>query len=312
MSPAARLEVGLILPSVEGGLGGRTPRWADLDRLAKLAEAIGFDAVWVWDHLLFRGPPSDRAALRVQEGASGTWECWSLVAGLAVATQRIQIGTFVLSNAFRNPALVAKMADTVDEISGGRLILGLGAGWNEAELRAFGYPTDHLVGRFEEGIAIIHALLRDGRADFDGRYYQVRDCELRPRGPTQGGPSIMIGTRSPRMLRIAARYADICNAWARTVEAAIELRAGVEAACVDVGRDPATLGRTHGVLIDFPDLPGYGGGRAPGLTGTPEQIATALGAYREAGVRHVQLSLDPLDEAALERLSPTIEAMRAS
>lgn len=312
MNGLPRLEVGLILPSVEGGLNPRTPRWTDLVRLARLAEAVGFDSVWVWDHLLFRSAPSDRAALRVREGASGTWECWSLVAGLAVATQSIQVGTFVLSNAFRNPALVAKMADTVDEISGGRLILGLGAGWNEAELRAFGFPTDHLVSRFEEGIAIIHGLLREGRSDFDGRYYQVRDCELRPRGPTQGGPPIMIGTRSPRMLRIAARYADTCNAWARTVEAAIELRAVVEAACADVGRDPVTLGRTHGVLIDFPDLPGYRGGRAPGLTGTPEQIATSLSAYREAGVRHVQLSLDPVDDSALERLAPAIQALRAS
>jgi hypothetical protein len=175
---------------------GATPSWADILAVAQRAEALGFASLWLPDHLLLR-----QGAMS-EEGNSvmGAWECWSLLAALAAATKRVELGTIVLSTSFRNPALLAKMADTVDEISGGRLILGLGAGWHEPEYRAFGYPYDHRASRFEEALTITATLLREGRIDFVGRYYEARECELRPRGPRPGGPPIMVGTRGPRMM----------------------------------------------------------------------------------------------------------------
>ena len=132
----------------------------------------------------------------------GPWEVWTILAAIAASTSRIRLGPLVASTAFHAPAMLAKLAATVDEISGGRLILGLGAGWNETEFRAFGFPFDHRVDRFEEAFTIVRTLLRDGAIDFDGRYFQARDCELRP-GPTRpGGPPLLIGSRGPRMLRI--------------------------------------------------------------------------------------------------------------
>jgi alkanesulfonate monooxygenase SsuD/methylene tetrahydromethanopterin reductase-like flavin-dependent oxidoreductase (luciferase family) len=158
---------------------GATPSWADILAVAQRAEALGFASLWLPDHLLLR-----QGAMS-EEGNSvmGAWECWSLLAALAAATKRVELGTIVLSTSFRNPALLAKMADTVDEISGGRLILGLGAGWHEPEYRAFGYPYDHRASRFEEALTITATLLREGRIDFVGRYYEARECELRPRVP---------------------------------------------------------------------------------------------------------------------------------
>src|SRR5436309_8326662 len=168
------IKLGLTLPQIEGMMHGETARWTDLLAMARRAEEVGFDSVWVVDHLLLHG-------VRQTRQREGLWECWTLLAALAAATERVELGPLVCCTGFRNPALLAKMADTVDEISGGRLILGLGAGWHEYEYNAFGYPFDHRVGRFEEALTIIHTLLREGKADFQGTYYQVRECELRPR-----------------------------------------------------------------------------------------------------------------------------------
>jgi alkanesulfonate monooxygenase SsuD/methylene tetrahydromethanopterin reductase-like flavin-dependent oxidoreductase (luciferase family) len=153
-------------------------------------------------------------------------------------THRVELGSLVACTAFRNPALLAKMADTIDEISGGRLIVGLGAGWDGPENQAFDIKSDHRVDRFEEALQIIVPLLRTGRVDFAGKYYQARDCELRPRGPRPGGPPILIGAKGPRMLRLAASYADLWNAEGpmRQPGEIIPLRASGDAACAAVGR----------------------------------------------------------------------------
>jgi alkanesulfonate monooxygenase SsuD/methylene tetrahydromethanopterin reductase-like flavin-dependent oxidoreductase (luciferase family) len=182
----------------------------------------------------------------------------------------------VICTGFRNPALLAKMADTVEEISNGRLILGIGTGWNEAEHHAFGYPFDHRFSRFKEALTIITGLLRRGHVNFEGTYYQARDCELRPRGPRPGGPPLLIGSSSPRMLELLARHGDMWNTWfTSTGNSAAGLQSlmeAVNAACAAVGRDPVTLRRTATVLVSI------GNGRmstetvAP-LTGTPEEIA---------------------------------------
>src|SRR4051794_24929319 len=199
MPERRRLKVGLHLPETE-----RIAPWHDLAEMCRVAEDVGFDSIWMPDHLLYRSP---------DEEATGPWECWSVLSAVAAITSRVEIGPLVLCTSFRNPAMIAKMAATVDEISNGRLILGLGAGWNEPEYRAYGFPFDHRMERFGEAFTIIRTLLRAGAIDFDGTYYQARDCELRPRGPRPAGPPLLIGSRGPRMLRETMAHADAWNGW---------------------------------------------------------------------------------------------------
>ncbi len=295
------LKIGLMFPDTEREMAGGSARWSDLLAMAKTAEACRFDSIWVSDHLIFRFEG---------KAPQGVWECWSLLSALAAVTERVELGPLVSCTGFRNPALLAKTAATVDEISGGRLILGLGAGWHEPEYRAFGYPFDHRVGRFEEALAIITGLLRDGHVDFEGRWHQARDCELLPRGPRPGGPPIMIGSVAPRMLALCARHADLWNVWGKNSPADIPaVRAVVDAACVEAGRDPATLGRSVSVLIDLPGRAGRPRETEPFLTGSPEELAEAFRGYAREGISHVQVVLDPNDVAGIERLAPVLEIL---
>src|SRR2546423_868202 len=177
-SPKRPLKVGIILPFFEYMMDGKTPRWSDLVAMAQCADETGFDSIWLGDHLITHSeqPIAWAAGAKI----IGPWEYWSILSALAAVTHHVELGPLVACTSFREPALLAKMADTVDEISGGRLILGLGAGWNEVEFQAFGYPFDHRASRFEEALTIIHGLLREGHVDFAGQYYQARNCELRP------------------------------------------------------------------------------------------------------------------------------------
>ncbi len=307
------LKVGLFLPQIEDWVAGGSG-WREMLALARRAEAVGFDSLWVVDHLLYR--PFEEPELPT----SGVWDCWSWLAALAAVTTRIELGPLVTSTSFRNPALLAKLADTVDEISGGRLILGLGAGYHELEHRAFGFPFDHLIGRFEEALAIIHPLLHEGKVDFAGTYYEARECELRPRGPRPHGPPILIGAfGGKRMLRLTAHYADLWNAWScNSVENIAPRRAAVDAACLALGRDPATLARTVSLLID---LPGQQGGSTPKVvtkfrrameppaTGSTEELADLLRAYASAGISHVQVWLEPTSLAGIEAFAPVLERL---
>ncbi len=307
------LKVGLLLPTYEGMLKGETPHWTDLVAIAGQAEAVGFDSLWVVDHLVI---PVDLFVPGAQP--MGAWECWSLLAALAAATTRIGLGSLVTCTAFRNPALLAKMAATVDEISGGRLTLGLGAGSLPAEFGTFGYPADHRVDRFEEALTIIRGLLRGGRVDFVGRHYQARECELRPRGPRPNGPPILVGARNPRMDRLAARYADIWNAaWPNRAETLVPRLAAIDATCQELERDPATLERTVGVMVDLPEL-GLSRDwlwakivREPlqPLTGSVEEIAAELQACADLGVSHVQVWLDPPSLAGVEAFASVLERL---
>ena len=261
------LKVGVQLPEVE-----REVRWPELLDMIRAIEDLGFDSIWVGEHLLYRFP--DR-------GPRGPWEAWTLMAAIAAATSRVEFGPLVACTNFHNPALLAKQATTIDEISGGRLVLGLGAGWNEAEFRAYGFPYDHRVDRFEEAFTVIRTLLREGAIDFDGRWYQIRDCELLPRGPRPNGPPLMIGSNGPRMLRATVPYVDSWNSWfadtGNRPDGVPALRELVDAACRDVGRDPAELERTVAVLVELPG----GAGRLQGayskeapqpLTGNPAEM----------------------------------------
>ena len=228
-------------------------------------------------------------------------------------TSRVEIGPLVSCTSFRNPALLAKIADTVDEVSGGRLVLGLGAGWHEPEYVAFGYPFDRRVSRFAEAIAIIHGLLRHGSVDFDGVYYAASDCALRPRGPRPNGPPLMIGSTAPRMLGLLARYGDIWNAWARqTLEELAEDRQKVDAAMEAAGRDPAGVERTVSLLVDLPTAPGRPSEEKPGLNArTPDELASHLASYADAGIAHVQLMLDPNTPAGIEWAARSLQALDA-
>jgi alkanesulfonate monooxygenase SsuD/methylene tetrahydromethanopterin reductase-like flavin-dependent oxidoreductase (luciferase family) len=301
--PLRPLKVGINLPTVEGTMSGKTASWADLFAFAQRAEALGFDSLWVPDHLL----------LKWQEQTHGIWECWSLLAALAAVTSRVALGPLVACTAFRSPALLAKMADTVDAISGGRLIVGLGAGWNGPEDRAFGSPSDHRVDRFEEALQIIVPLLRTGHVDFAGRYYQARGCELRPRGPQPGGPPIMIGAKGPRMLRLAASYADLWNAEGplRQPDEIIPLRASGDAACAEVGRNPATLGRSASIVINLPmgqAQRSSAQGEQPGAR-SPGEIAEMLRGYARQGLSHVQVWLTPNTIDGLEWFAAVLDLL---
>ncbi len=297
------LKVGFQLPEVE-----REVRWPEIAELARVGEAVGFDSVWVGDHLLYRSQ-----AL----GTRGPWEAWTTLAGLAAATNRITIGPLVACTGFHNPAMLAKMAATVDEISGGRLVLGLGAGWNETEFRAFGFPFDQRVSRFEEAFTILRTLLREGRIDFQGTFYEARDCELLPRPARAGGPPLMIGSVGARMLSITMPHVDAWNVWfadtGNRPDGVPALRTLVDDACRAVGRDPAEVERTVAVLVRMPG----GVGRAqsdstavaPPVEGPSDVIAEALRGFAREGIGHVQLVIDPITPASLEALGPVLELL---
>ncbi|HUG14575.1 MAG TPA: LLM class flavin-dependent oxidoreductase [Thermomicrobiales bacterium] len=311
MTDRARpLKIGFGLPDAEGLMEGGTARWSDLADMARVAEDAGFDSLWVQDHLLFRLEGQ-------QQESEGPWESFSLLAALGAVTERVELGTLVTCTSFRNPALTAKIADTIDEISGGRVILGLGAGWHEPEYRAFGFPFDHRVSRFEEALAIIAGLLREGAIDFEGRYYSARDCELRPRGPRPRGLPLMLGSTSPRMLGLAARHADAWNAYftriANRASGVPAVREIVDAACVEAGRDPATLERTVAAFVDFSGSADGASSMnptgAPALTGTVGELAEEMRAFAREGISHVQVHIEPATPAGLEQFGRVLEAL---
>jgi probable F420-dependent oxidoreductase len=267
------------------------------------AEAAGFDSVWLFDHLIFRFP---------NQPTSGIWEAWTFLAALAEATSRVELGTLVMCTPLRNPAILAKMAVTLDEVSGGRLILGLGAGWHQPEFDAFGVPFDHRVDRLEEALQIIAPLLRTGRVTFEGKYYRAIDCEIVPAGPRPSGPPILVASFRPRTLRLTARYADYWNtAWLGQVEGLEERRAALREACAAEGRDPATLQVTVGVNINYATT-GMDDQTSPqkALSGSAEEIAAGLRGYADAGVGHVIASLEPLTLESLARFAVALSVYR--
>ncbi|HEX3266072.1 MAG TPA: LLM class flavin-dependent oxidoreductase [Candidatus Limnocylindrales bacterium] len=300
MTSSRPIRVGIQLPEVE-----REVRWPEYLAMARAAEDAGFDTIWLGDHLLYR----------YADGSTrGPWEVWTLLAAIAASTSRIRIGPLVAATAFHAPAMLAKMAATVDEVSAGRLIVGLGAGWNETEFRAFGFPFDNRISRFEEAFTIIRTLLRDGRIDFDGKFFQARDCELLPRPHAPGGPPLMVGSVGPRMLEITLPYVEQWNVWYRqsnnTAEGLRPILAQVDDACRAVGRDPATLEKTSAVLVGMPGGSGrvtkYDEGAVAPVEGSPADMAEQFRAYAALGLAEIQLVVDPITIESIEALAPVL------
>jgi alkanesulfonate monooxygenase SsuD/methylene tetrahydromethanopterin reductase-like flavin-dependent oxidoreductase (luciferase family) len=273
-----------------------TPGWSEMKDIAQAAEGAGFDSIWVADHLLYRIPGIE---------PFGTWECWTLVSALAAVTQRVEIGTMVSVTLWRNPGLFAKIIDTAEEVSGGRIIAGLGAGSHDADFTAFGFEGwNNRITRFEEDIGVLAKLLRTGRADHHGRFRELSDCELRPRGPRPNGPPIMVGAVGPRMLRATVQHADQWNIpWRHQLEDVVsEIERG-DKACVDEGRDPASLSKSVCLQVDIPRGPEnprsdlMNQSRAQALKS--DGIVDHLRSYADAGVSHVQLWLDPATPEAM-------------
>jgi alkanesulfonate monooxygenase SsuD/methylene tetrahydromethanopterin reductase-like flavin-dependent oxidoreductase (luciferase family) len=241
-----------------------------------------------------------------------------MLAALSAVTSRVELGPLVAATTFHNPAVIAKKAATIDEISGGRLILGLGAGWSQDEHDAYGLASDHRVARFDEAFTIIRCLLRDGRVDFDGRFYRARDCELVPRGPRPNGPPLMVGTVGPKLLRIGAAHMDSWNGWydrfGNTPDGFAALSATVDAAAREVARDPAAIERTAAVLVRLPGGVGRVQGErvreeAPAIHGTAEELAAGLAAFARVGASHLQLVLDPITVDSITALAPVLELL---
>ena len=304
------MKLGIILPEAEFDMAGGTAGWRDFKAMAQMAEQIGLDSVWFVDHLLYRNPES---AIKQQ----GAWECWTMLTAIAAVTERVELGSLVTPTSFRNPAVFAKQVDAVEEISGGRVILGLGAGWNEPEYLAFGLAYDRRVSRFEEAFTIIRTLLHDGEINFEGTYYTARDCELCPRGPRPEGPPLMIGSTGPRMLGIALPHVQMWNAWLcrgdNSADEVPELRELVDAACAGVGRDPADIERSVSIVIDPSgrnELPtSMAADAVKPLTGSPQEIAAGLQAFADEGISHLQFCLAPNTLEALEQIHKVLEAM---
>jgi probable F420-dependent oxidoreductase len=273
--------------------------------MARAAEAAGFDSIWLGDHLLYRdaGRPE-----------RGPWEAWTLLAALAAATRRVRLGPLVACAGFHPPGLLAKMAATIDEVSGGRFVLGLGAGWNETEFRAFGIPFDRRVSRFEESFAIVRGLLGGERVTLAGRYQRAEDAVLLPR-PARRVP-LMIGSNGPRVLGIALPHVDAWNTWyddyGNTAEGFAALNARIDESARAAGRDPAAIARSACVLVVLD--PGAreraGGPDVPAVEGPADRIAAHLGALRRAGADEAILVVSPITERSIAQLGDVVARVR--
>lgn len=288
-------KVGVQLPEVE-----RFVPWPEYLDLARRAESTGFDSVWVGDHLVYDLPDGS---------TRGPYEAWTTLAAIAAATERVEIGPLVASTGFHEPAMLAKQAATVDAISQGRLILGLGAGWNRREFDAFGFPYDRRVSRFEEALAIIAPLLREGRTSFHGQFYDVDDCVLDPRPVRDGGPPIMLGSNSPRMLSIGLPVVDSWNVWWSIYDNSVEKFAHVKAEVDAAMPEGRTVDATAAVLVTLPD----GRGRVMGEgydarvnTVTPDDLGQHIGRLAAAGATHLQLVLDPITGESIDTIGEVL------
>ncbi len=303
-STKRRMKIGVQLPEVEWEVP-----FPELIEMARAAETVGFDSVWYGDHLIYDLPV----------GARGPWEAWTTLAAIAASTTTIELGPLVASTSFHAPAMLAKQAATVDAISQGRLIVGLGAGWNRREYDAFGFAFDHRVSRFEEAFTIIRLLLREGEVDFHGTYYDVDRCVLHPRSPRPEGPPLMVGSIGDRMLDITLPHVDAWNMWwsqyGNTVDGFVREKARVDSLIVAAGRSATDVEATAAVHLRLEG----GKGRQMGdytqgeeiqpLMGSALELADQLREFEAAGADHVQLCVDPITRDSIDFLGDVLSAL---
>jgi probable F420-dependent oxidoreductase len=293
------LRIGVQLPEVE-----RDVRWPEYLAMARAAEDAGFDSIWVGDHLLYRDGRPER----------GPWDAWTLLSALAAVTDQVRLGPLVACAAFHPPGVLARMAASLDEVSGGRFVLGIGAGWNETEFRAFGIPFDHRTSRFEEAFEIVRRLLAGERVTFEGRFHRVEDAVLLPR-PTRR-PALMIGSNGERMLRAALPHVDAWNTWydayGNHADGFAQLNGRISGLAVEAGRRPEEISRSACVLVvtdrsagerPIPD------GVAP-LEGSPGAIFDGVRELAEAGADEAILVLSPITEHSIRSLDEVVAAFR--
>jgi alkanesulfonate monooxygenase SsuD/methylene tetrahydromethanopterin reductase-like flavin-dependent oxidoreductase (luciferase family) len=284
--------VGIQLPEVE-----RDVRWPEIRSIATAAEELGFDSIWVGDHMLYRG-----------DGRSerGPWDVWTQLAALAAATQRVRLGPLVASTAFHPAGLLARMAASIDEVSGGRFVLGLGAGWNEVEFRAFGIPYDRLVSRFEEAFEIVGRLLAGERVTFEGRFQAVEDAVLLP--PPARRVPLMVGGSGPRLLARTLPHVEAWNTWyspyGNTIDGFVRLNAEVDEACTRAGREPREVVRSACVFVAVDGGLGERPHDVPPVS--PSGLSEHLRALADAGADEAILVVDPITERSLHVLADAL------
>ena len=293
------MRFGVQLPEIE-----YEATWPQMVEMAHTAEDVELDSLWVGDHMLY-----DENGVR-----SGPWEAWSLLAGLAAVTERIELGPLVAALPFHHPAVLAKAAAAIDEISQGRLLFGVGAGWNQVEFKAFGLPYEHRVSRFDEAFTIIRRLLAGERVDFSGDFYQLKGAELLPRPPRPGGLPFIVGSNRPRMLGIALPHVAWWNSWysafdndPQRVRALVD---EIEAACREAGRDPSTLKKSVAVYIGFGTEPARRTESMPWY-GSIDEHVEKLKTVEAAGIDEVQGILDPITSGTVRKFGEIVSSFRA-
>lgn len=285
------------------------PTWNSIKQRAMTAEEAGFDVFVFEDALLYRG----------EEASDGVWESVSIAAALAAATERIGLGQSVVNSPYRSPAMTAKIAETLDEISGGRYVLGIGAGNTpDSDYEAFGFPIDRRYSRFAEAIQIIHSLLKTGRADFAGEFYSTKDAELVLRGPRPQGPPINIAAGGSKMLRLVARYADAWNWWGwdetfdQIKERLDPLIDQLQAACEEEDRDPGSLERTFDLYsVVAPGFDTTQTNMANPVSGSANEIAEKLLRLGDLGFTEVRCDVFPKTSGAIAAMRPVVELVHA-
>ncbi len=293
------MNVGIQLPEAE-----RLVTWPQIWAMARLVEDGGLDSIWIGEHLLYK-----------KDGSFvGPWEAWTTMAAVAAVTERVQIGPLVSATSFHNPAMLAKQAATLDEISGGRFILGLGAGWNRVEFEAFGLAFDHRTSRFGEAFTIIRTLLTDGEIDFHGKFYDFPNCVIDPLGPTSGGPPLLIGSTGPRTLAMTLPYVAMWNAWyseyGNDPVKAPALLATIDEACESAGRPAGEVAKTLAMLVHFESEPVARD--AQHRIADRGAMTDALGAMAASGLHTVQLVLDPITLNTIEEAAEIVRDWRSS
>lgn len=313
------MKLGVVLLSWNGAMDGETPTSRDVVQLAKLCEETGIDSVWITDHFYFDYADFQEVGIEFPEelhgSRGGSWECWSLLSAIAQATDSVEIGTLITSTSFRNPALLARMADTVDDLSNGRLTLGLGAGDLPTEHESFGYPFDRRIARFEEALDIISRLLKGETVSANGEFYQVQEATLIPKSVRPHGPPLLIGSvyGRPRMTRLQVQYGDYWNCFLAFGESTVaryrESWEKLLRACDRYGRNPDTLIRNVSVSVNIDEVPFPIPGVKP-ISGSPEDVASQLAEFAADGVEHCTIVLNPFTKRGIEEFAKIAEQVR--